>query len=56
MLGTYKKDIEDFELKEYAKLILSQPYQVPKVHAEMFKKEVEYLFLILVLEVDNATE
>ena len=33
-----------------------QPYLVPKVHEEIFKKEVERLVLLLVLEVANYSE
>ena len=39
-IGTWKKDPVDFELKEDAKPIFLRPYPVPKVHEEMFKKEV----------------
>ena len=38
------------------KLICSQPYPVPKVHEEIFKKEVERLGLLGVLEVANDSE
>ena len=50
-LGTWEKDPVDPRLKEYAKLICSQPYPVLKVKEEIFKKEVECLVLLLVLEV-----
>ena len=52
-LGTWKKYALDFELKEYAKPICLRPYPVPKVHEEMFKKEVEHVVILGVLETDN---
>ena len=55
-LGTWKIYPVDFELKKDVKSICSRPYQVPKVHKEMFKKEVELLFLLEVLEVANDSE
>ena len=55
-LGTWKIDPLDFELKEDAKPICSRPYPIPKVHEEMFKKEVERLVLLGVLEVANDSE
>ena len=39
-LSTWEIDPVDFELKEDAKPICSRPYPVPKLHEEMFKKEV----------------
>ena len=33
-----------------------QPYPVPKVHEKIFKKEVERLFLLVFLEVENDSE
>ena len=36
--------------------ICSQPYPVPKLHEEIFKKEVEHLFLLEVLDVANDSE
>ena len=38
-LGTWKTDPVDFELKNMKPTCLG-PYTVPKVHQEMFKKEV----------------
>ena len=35
---------------------LSQPYPVPKVHEKMFKKNVECLFLLRVINVANDSE
>ena len=52
-LGTWETDPVEFELKEDAKPICSRPYPVPKVHEEIFKKEVERLVLFGVLEVAN---
>ena len=34
----------------------SQPYPVPKVHEEIFKKEVERLVLLGIIEVSNDSE
>ena len=55
-LGTWKRDIIYFELKEDAKPISPWPYPVPKVHKEMFKNEVECLVLLGGLEVANDPE
>ena len=43
-------------LKNDAKTICSLPYLVPKVHEEIFKKEVEHLVLLGVLKVANDPE
>ena len=56
ILGTWKRDPVDFELKEDMKPVLSRLYPVPKVHKEMFKKEVESLVLLGFLKVANALE
>ena len=45
-LGPWKMDPVDFELKDDAKPICLRPYPVPKVHEEMFKKEVGSLVLL----------
>ena len=37
-LGTRKKIPVEFELKEDSNPICSQPYPVPKLHKDMFKK------------------
>ena len=55
-LCTWKTDSVEFELKKDAKPICSQPYPVPKVDEEIFKKEVERLVLLGVLEVENDSE
>ena len=55
-LSTWKIDPLDFELKQNAKPICSQPYPVPKVHEEIFKKEVERLVLLGVFGVANDSE
>ena len=55
-LGTWKIDPVDFELKEDVKPRFSRLYPVTKVHEKMFKKEVERLFLLGVLEVANDSE
>ena len=51
-----EKDPVNFELKEDAKQICSRTYPVPKVHGEMFKKEVEILFLIGVIDLANKSQ
>ena len=56
MIGTSKKYPEDFKLKEDTKLICSRPYPILKVHKKMFKKEVERLVLLGVLELSNDWE
>ena len=55
-LGTWKTDPLVFELKEDANPIFLQPYPVPKVHEEMFKKDIERLVIIGVLGVENDSE
>ena len=37
-LGTWKTDPVDFKLKEEENPICLQPYPLPKIHEEMFKK------------------
>ena len=54
-LGSWKTYPVDFELKKDAKQIFSQPYLVPKINEEIFKKEVECLVLLRVLEVANIS-
>ena len=54
--GTWKTDPVDFELKKGVKLICSKPYPVPKIHEEMFKKEVESLVLLGEIEISNNSE
>ena len=49
-LGTWKTDPVYFELKENYKLICSRLYPVPNLHEEIFKKEVECLFLMGVIK------
>ena len=55
-LGNWKIDTVDSELKDDAQPMCSRPYLVPKVHKYMFKKEVESLVLLGVLEVENDSE
>ena len=55
-LGTWKTDSVNFELKEYANPICSQPYPVTKAHEEIPKKEVARLVLLGVLKVANDSE
>ena len=53
---TWKTNPVDFELKQDVKPILSRPYQVLKVHKEMFQKKVEHLVLLEFLERANNSE
>ena len=55
-LVTWKTYTVDLDFKYNVKPICSQPYPVPTVHEEMFKKEVEILVLLGVLEVENYSE
>ena len=55
-LGTWKTDPVDFELKEDARPVCSRPYPVPKLHAEISKKDVERLVLLGVHNVENDSE
>ena len=50
-LGTWKSYPVDFGLKEDANPVFSRTYPVPKVHDEIFKRDVEHLDLLGVLEV-----
>ena len=52
-LGTLETDPVYFNLKQDVKSICSRPYPVPKIHEEMFKKEVKHLVLLGVFEVSN---
>ena len=52
-LCTWKTDPVYFELKEDNNPIFSLPYPVPKVHKEIFKKEVERLVILGLFEVEN---
>ena len=52
-LGTWKTDPVDFEFKKDVKPICSLPYPVPKVKDKMFKKEVERIIILWVIEVAN---
>ena len=55
-LRTRKIDMVDFKLKEDVKPICLRPYPVPKLHKKMFKKEVECLVLLGLLEISNDSE
>ena len=55
-LGTWKTDPVHFKLKLDVKLICSRLYPVPKVHKEIFKKEVEILILLGLLILANDSE
>ena len=51
-----EKDPVDFELKEDAKPICLRPYPVPKLHEEMFIKEVERLIQLVIINVASDSE
>ena len=55
-LGAQKIYLVDFKLKQDKKPICSIPYPVPKVHEEIFKKEVERLVLLGFLKIANDSE
>ena len=55
-LGTWKTYPVKFELKKDAKSKCLKPYPVPKAHREIFKKEVERLVLLAVLEKSKNSE
>ena len=55
-LGTWKIDPVDIKSKEGVKPIWSIPYPVPKIHREIFKKEVEHLVLLVAIERSNNSE
>ena len=54
-LGNWETYSVGFKLKEGVEPIFSLPYPVPKLHKEMFKKDVERLVQILVLELANGS-
>ena len=45
-LGNWSTDPVDFEFQEDKKPILYRKYPVPKVHEEIFKKEIERFVLL----------
>ena len=55
-LGTWNTDPVDIELKDDAKPHHARPYPVPKVHKEVFKKEVTRLCKLGVLRKVNRSE
>ena len=46
----------DLELNDDAKPVWSRPYPVPRVHKAMFRKEVEILVKLSVIEESNESE
>ena len=52
-ISTLKTHPVDFKLKEDMKPICPRSYPVPKVHEEMFKREIEHLVRLGFLEVAN---
>ena len=46
----------DLELKDYSKPVCAQPYPVPRAQENMFKKEVELLVILGLLEESNDSE
>ena len=53
MIDTWKTDLVDFGFKKDVKPICFRPYPLLKLHAKMFKKQVEFLVLLGVLGVAN---
>ena len=56
MLGTRNTTMVDLKLRDDVKPVCSQPYTVPRVHAAMFKKKVEGLVRLGLLEEENDYE
>ena len=52
-LGDFKTDPISLDIKPGEKLAYTLPYSVPKVHEIVFKKELEQLVKLGVLEKDN---
>ena len=52
-LGTWKTYLAHFKSKEDAKPICPRTYLVLKLHGKMFKKEIEHLVLVVLLERTN---
>ena len=52
-LGTWKTATVYLELKDDATTVCSRPYPLPRVHEEMFRKEVKIMVLLGVLEEAN---
>ena len=55
-LGTWNTTPVDFEFRDNANPVCSRPYPVPRVHKAMFRKEVEILVNLGVLEKENNSE
>ena len=55
-LGICNTTTIDLELMDDAKPLYSQPYPVPRLHKAMFRKEVERLVILGVLEEANDSE
>ena len=55
-LGTWNTTPVNLELKYKEKSVCSGPYLLPKVHKVMFRKEVERLASLGVLEEANDSE
>ena len=52
-LGTWNTTLVDLELNDDAMPVCSQPYPVPRVHEEIFRKEVERLLILGFLKESN---
>ena len=55
-LGTWNTTPVGLELKDDSKPVFSRPYPVPRVHKEIFRKEVKRLVSLGVLEEANDSE
>ena len=55
-LGTWNTKPVYLKLKDDSKPVLSYPYPVPRVHADMFRKEVDTLVNLGILEPANELE
>ena len=55
-LGKWKNTPDNLDLKDDATPVCSRPYTVPRVQASMFRKEVERLVKLGVIEEANDSE
>ena len=54
-LGTWNAAPIDLELNDDAKRVFSRPYPVPRVHKEIFRKEIERLVKLgVILEANDS--
>ena len=55
-LGHYPHEKFHLDLKPNSKPVHSQPYAVPKIHEDVFKRKLQHLVEIVVLQPCGATE